>query len=239
MVCALLCPLCFVAVQNEEELKMEWTPENVARKNFGGASVYVAGPGKQFLLDNQNGFQRRLGDFGVFYGRNLPSLIEVANGGQVIGVDHPNARSAVKRAALDFPAVTFVEAAMAIRIPLADNIFTGGLCWRVLHNLGKPGELQQALGELRRVLALGAPLLVSVRGKEERIRCCTEPVLLEQTDGAGGTRHDLYFSQLACRLMFTRAGFEVEGAVRLITESGTSDGNPYSNDYCVIHLVRI
>lgn len=213
---------------------MEWTKENVARKDFGGTASYVAGRGKEFLARHLNGGERRLADFGVFYGRNLPPLCELATGGTVFGVDTEEAAPAVARARASFPTVQFRQSALADKIPFEDGELNGGLCWRVLHNLHRPGELTAALGELHRVLSPGAPLLVSVRAIEG---LSDAPKPLEASDGAGGTRIDLYFTEIACRRIFGDAGFTVLH-VEKVVEIGTSDGNPYSNDYWALHLIR-
>lgn len=213
---------------------MEWTPENVARRDFGVTSRYVAGSGRDFLAAHLNGEPRVLVDFGTWTGRNLPPLLALAGaGGTVIGYDHPNAAPAVATARQTHPTVTFCEGTLT-ELPFADGEITGALCWRVLHNLKEPHALGRALAEFRRVLRQGAPFLVSVRATGEEH---PEPAFVRSHNPTGVVRWDLCFSELACEVVFVRAGFELVHE-ELVTEVGCSDGEPYANTYRTLHLLR-
>lgn len=214
---------------------MEWLPENVSRRDFGGTSVYVAGPGKEFLTSWLNGESRVLADFGVWTGRNLPPLIELAGvRGLVHGYDHPNARPAIEQARALHPQVEFHEGELT-DLPFWDQVFSGGLCWRVLHNLKERGQLERALRELHRVLKPEAPFLVAVRSFD--YHQMPRPILLRTQNPAGVERFDLCFSELTCCTVFAQAGFKVHH-LELVTEEGCSDGMPYPNVYWACHLVR-
>lgn len=214
--------------------KMEWTKQNVRRRNFGGTSEYVAGPGLAFL---KNHYQvGAVADIGVWDGRNLPLLVKlVEERGVVYGYDHPEAEPAVLEASIRFPGVSF-KMGEIIALPFNNGELSAVLCWRVLHNLTAPGQLDVALRELYRVLKIDAPLLIAVRAFNQE-RPWSRPMLLETKNPLGVCRTDLCFTGSACEVVLSNAGFKVKN-IQLLCEEGTSDGLPYENKYWAINCVR-
>ena len=213
---------------------MLWTPENAGQRDLGSLSSYVNTAGRAFLSQHLNGDGRRLADLFCWAGRNLPVLSDLAGQeGRVIGVDHPNASSAVAKARGTFPGVDFREGIFS-RLPLADAELNGALCWRALHNAASQVELKTVLREILRVLAPGAPLLVAVRamtGDSEHL------VRRLRGEGGDGQHRDWHFSRRCCQEVFTTAGFQV---VRIAetTESAMVCGQEVTNIYWAVHLLK-
>lgn len=215
--------------------KLKWWG-NGNNYHIGDApSKYVMGAGAAFISKHLESDDEVLADFGVWTGRNLPTLLTL--GREVVATDTSEAREAMQIAKNRFPHIKFAETPLT-KLPLADQSVGGAICWRVLHNITDAEQMINSLLEINRVLKPNAPLLVAVRHEEDggwlqRLysRVKTRP------NGAGGWREDVYFTADSLKLLATLLGFKVQ-LVTTIHEEETIDGHAVKNYYLVAHLLK-
>jgi len=94
-------------------------------------------------------------DLGCGDGKVAALLVRA--GARVTGVDP--SRVALKRARVAHPEIAFAESGGDGALPFADSCFDGAVCLNVLAHVA---DTQRLMSELRRVLAPGAPVAVTV-----------------------------------------------------------------------------
>ncbi|MCA9700584.1 MAG: class I SAM-dependent methyltransferase [Myxococcales bacterium] len=188
-----------------------------------------------------------LADFGCWGGRHLEGLREIAGpDGKILAID---GGWAFERLATLYakPLVSADDSIVEVRImgvsdldEFDDGTIDGAICWRVLHNLTEPGELERTLRGFNRVMVRGAPLLVATRAADGELHdndlsvpqyCRSRPI------EGGPERGDLYFTEAAVRTVFSAAGFRVEG-VDACEGHETVRGQRLSNRYWAARLRR-
>jgi SAM-dependent methyltransferase len=224
----------------------------------GGDDYDILGESRQLREGGEGWLRETLGrlgerrpvavDFGCWSGRHLRLLERVAAAcaefpdqarESVIGIDEPFAEARVAEARRANPGFQIFDSGIA-NTGLGASSVDAGICWRVLHNLVEPGELTAAVGEIRRVMRHGAPLVAAVRAAVPWMTAADSgreaPIpILQRTYSATGERTDLYFSERACRDFFWFYGFEVAD-VELFREPELLHGHQLTNDYWMIKM---
>ncbi|HBU07426.1 MAG TPA: hypothetical protein DEB09_05080 [Candidatus Magasanikbacteria bacterium] len=191
-------------------------------------SGFVAGSGQEFLLHHLTSSERNpVLDWGAWRGRNLSVLRSL--GREVVAVDGPWARQAT------IGLENFVEVQRFSQLPFPDDYFSAVLSWRVLHNMHSVQEIMASVRELRRVMCLGAPLLLAVRVAEGDEPF---PVKILNGNGNGGKREDFYFSENSLRDYVLWGSFKIVETHR-IEEGEMVDGMAVMNRYIVAECLAI
>ncbi len=175
-------------------------------------------------------------DFGVWSGRNLPSLIGI--GSHVAATETPDSYRLLAETAERFPEVEFFGMPLT-ELSFGKKTVGAALCWRVLHNLTHSTECIQALRELHRVLALNAPLLVAVRldlyaKKGESDENC---YIRRLPNGTNGWRDAVYFNTTNFRKIAHAFGFGID-VLTQTTEDEWINSELVTNTYLVAHLIK-
>lgn len=206
---------------------------------------YLVSHGRAFLLRHVPR-SPRLADFGCWGGRHLDILSQIAGSeGETIGIDGPWAwerlGEAVAVARKLGSNVKVIQQDLDDLHDLATESVHGGICWRVLHNLTRPGELDAALWEINRVLVPGSPLVVAVRAAISEIHDMDFdfPQLTRTTPSPiAPVRCDLYFTRRSAEVSFKRSGFKIVEVLEVL-EGESIDGQEIENRYLAIHMLRL
>ncbi|MBI2373316.1 MAG: class I SAM-dependent methyltransferase [Deltaproteobacteria bacterium] len=140
-------------------------------------------------------------DLGAFRGRHGEILRETATklGARVLNVDGPWALEHL-RYAKNRTGIDFIVADLGDLSDIATGQAVGALAWRSLHTRTEsPEALSRAIGELSRVLAVGAVALISVRGDASVIG---DQPQIRRTEVRNMTRTDYYFGPPSLQALF-------------------------------------
>lgn len=179
-----------------------------------------------------------LADFGCWAGRHIGLLKELSGEkGQVFGIDEEFAKERLEAASNTYrERVQFIDQGIA-QTKLSPYSIDGAICWRVLHNMTRRGELSQALTTITKLLKPGAPFVVAVRKAFDWIsQECDQPQLL-RTFQQDGEREDLYFTERSIVRLFGIYDFGVEEIISF-SEDELVDSVTVINDYFMVKMKK-